>query len=172
MIITLSNVLSFCRAPLALLFLQESSQLRLLAIFLAMLTDSIDGYLARRSQSASLFGAILDPVMDKFFVFFALGIFYLEGKITPFAMGAMLSRDFFVFLYGLFMVAWKKSTQIQFRSIRWGKVSTALQFIVLMGLTVELVFPREFFILFIAMGLLAFWELLQVHNPFSTRSNI
>lgn len=137
-----------------------------------MLTDSIDGYLARRSQSTSLFGAILDPVMDKFFVFFALSIFYAEGKIHAFSMAAMLSRDFFVFLYGLFMIGWRKSTQIRFRSIRWGKISTALQFVVLMGLTIEIVFPWHFFALFIAMGLLAFWELLQVHNPFSAGSRI
>ena len=33
-----------------------------------MFTDSIDGYIARRSKSVSRFGAILDPAMDKFFV--------------------------------------------------------------------------------------------------------
>ena len=64
-----SNTLSLLRAPLALLFLVEKPYLRLIAILLAMLTDSFDGYLARRSSSVTQLGTILDPAMDKFFVF-------------------------------------------------------------------------------------------------------
>lgn len=173
MIFTLSNGLSFLRAPLALLFLQENVTLRLLAIFLAMATDSVDGYLARRNRSVSRFGAILDPAMDKFFVYFALSAFYLEGRIGSFEVVAMLSRDFFLILYGLFMTAFRRWNRIEFRAIRWGKATTALQFAVLMGLAAEALFPWAIFSAFVAMGLLAFAELLQIHNPFaSARSTV
>ncbi len=173
MIFTLSNGLSFLRAPLALLFLQENATLRLLAIFLAMATDSIDGYLARRNKSTTRFGAILDPTMDKFFVYFALAAFYFEGRVGPIETIAMLSRDFFLVLYGLFMTAFRRWDRIEFRAIRWGKATTALQFAVLMGLAAGAVFPWAIFAAFIAMGLLAFAELLQIHNPFaSARSGV
>ena len=108
--ITASNSLSFIRAPLAFLFLQENSTLRILAVILAMITDSIDGYLARRSQSVSRFGAILDPPWINFSSTFRLTSLFFEHKIAPWEMAAMLSRDFFLCLYGFFMVAtgrWK-----------------------------------------------------------------
>jgi CDP-diacylglycerol---glycerol-3-phosphate 3-phosphatidyltransferase len=165
-LLTISNSLSFIRAPLAFLFLQESPMLRLTAILLAMLTDSIDGYVARRSQSTSRFGAILDPAMDKFFVYFALAIFYIEGRMSPLEMSAMLSRDFFVLLYGSCMVMFGRWRQIEFRAIRWGKVTTALQFIVLIGLTLQIHIPWMVYASFLVMGFLAFIELLQISNPF------
>lgn len=163
--ITLSNGLSFSRAPLALLFLQETPSLRLLAIFLAMLTDCIDGYLARRYQSTSKFGAILDPLMDKFFVYFALGALFLEGKIASWEVATMISRDFFLCLYGILMIVTKKWKTIVFRSVRWGKITTALQFIVLIGLVYEISFPWIAFASFVAMGWLAFLELFLLSSP-------
>ena len=165
-LLTISNSLSFIRAPLAFLFLQESTTLRLLAILLAMLTDSIDGYLARRSRSTSRFGAILDPAMDKFFVYFAMAVFYLEGGMSPLEMSAMLSRDFFLILYGILMVLGGKWRDVVFRAIRWGKVTTSLQFIVLIALTLQISVPWLVYASFLVMGLLAFIELLQIMNPF------
>ena len=156
-----SNSLSFIRAPLAFLFLQESPTLRITAIILAMITDSIDGYLARRSQSVSRFGAILDPAMDKFFVYFALTVLFIEHRMAPWEMAAMLSRDFFLFLYGFFMIAAGRWKKIVFRAIRWGKVTTALQFIVLIGLVWGVSFSWYIFAGFVVMGWLAFLELFQ-----------
>jgi CDP-diacylglycerol--glycerol-3-phosphate 3-phosphatidyltransferase len=159
--LTASNSLSFIRAPLAFLFLQENTTLRIIAIILAMITDSIDGYLARRSQSVSRFGAILDPTMDKFFVYFAMIVLFLESKIGGLEMIAMLSRDFFLCLYGLLMILTKRWKTVVFRAIRWGKVTTALQFVVLIGIVLGLSFPWYVFGLFIVMGWLAFLELFQ-----------
>jgi len=168
--ITLSNGLSFFRAPLAFLFLQESSTLRVLAIFLAMLTDSIDGYIARKNRSTSRFGAVLDPAMDKFFVYFAFSILYFEGRMAYWEIAAMLSRDFFLCLYILLMVVAGKWKNIVLKPVRWGKVSTALQFIVLVGLVVGIEFPYYIFGGFILMGSLAFLELLQFSNQASSET--
>lgn len=165
--ITLSNSISFSRAPLALLFLAEAPSLRLLAIFLAMLTDGIDGYLARRYRSTSLFGAILDPIMDKFFVYFALGILFVEGKIASWEVAAMISRDFFLCIYAISILITKKWKKVVFRSVRWGKITTALQFIVLIGLVFGVSFPWPLFASFIAMGWLAFLEFFLLAAPIS-----
>jgi CDP-diacylglycerol--glycerol-3-phosphate 3-phosphatidyltransferase len=157
--ITISNGLSFIRAPLALLFWQENPTVRFIAIILAMFTDCVDGYLARRNKSTSQFGAILDPTMDKFFVYFVLSVFFVEGKIGLYELITMLSRDLFLCLYGLLMAATGRWKTIIFRAIRWGKVTTALQFVVLMGLTASITFPWYIYVSFIVMGWLAFLEL-------------
>ncbi|NGX48997.1 MAG: CDP-diacylglycerol--glycerol-3-phosphate 3-phosphatidyltransferase, partial [Candidatus Anoxychlamydiales bacterium] len=92
--ITLSNALSIVRIPLALLFFWQNIYIRIIAIVLAMFTDSIDGYFARKYKSASKFGAYLDPAMDKFFVYFVLAILLLENHILLWQAFAMISRDF------------------------------------------------------------------------------
>ncbi len=173
--ITISNSLSFLRAPLAFLFLQNDPAIRFIAVFLAMLTDCIDGYLARRTQSASRFGAILDPAMDKFFVYFALTVLFAEGRLSFWEGAAMLSRDGFLCLYGLLMILSNRWKLIVFRAIRWGKVTTAMQFIVLIGLTFQVTFPWYFYALFFCVGALAFLELLQsmpkIASPLPSRQD-
>ena len=53
------------------------------AVFsLAAITDWFDGYLARRLDQASDFGAFLDPVADKLMVVVAL-VLLVEAKPTP-----------------------------------------------------------------------------------------
>ncbi len=160
--LSISNALSLLRAPLALLFLVEKPYLRLIAIILAMFTDSIDGYLARRSRSTSQFGAILDPAMDKFFVFFALGALTLEGKLEGWHACAMISRDLFLCIFAIYLGLAKRWQDYECRSIRWGKVTTAFQFIVLIGLSLETIFPWYTYALFIISGCLAFIELCKL----------
>jgi CDP-diacylglycerol--glycerol-3-phosphate 3-phosphatidyltransferase len=160
--LSLSNGLSFLRAPLALLFLTDNLFLRILAIVLAMITDSIDGYFARRYRSASQFGAILDPAMDKFFVFFGLGVLIFEHRLEVWQACAMISRDFFLIAFGIYLSISRQWNAYECKSIRWGKVTTALQFFVLIGLTVGIVFPPYTYLIFILSGTLAFIELCLI----------
>ncbi|MBP7075336.1 MAG: CDP-alcohol phosphatidyltransferase family protein [Rhabdochlamydiaceae bacterium] len=157
----LSNSLSLLRAPLALVFLVESPTLRLMAILLAMLTDSIDGYLARRSKTTSRFGAVLDPAMDKFFVFFALAVLFSEGRIEIWEALMMVSRDFALCLFGLYLSLSGLWQTYEFRAIRWGKITTALQFFVLVGLTFGYTMPNYLYYSFVAFALFGLYELFQ-----------
>lgn len=165
--ITVSNSLSFLRIPLAFLFLLESPYLRFFAVLLAMITDSVDGYLARRSQSVSRFGAILDPATDKFFVYFALTTLFLEGRLLVWHILAMLSRDVVVSIYGFIMFVAGRWKSIVFRSVRAGKVTTALQFMVLMGLVFQMSFSWITYSAFFVMGGFMFVELFQAPNHIS-----
>lgn len=159
MLLNFSNVLSLSRAGLALAFLQENAHVRLIAIMLAMVTDFFDGYIARRQRTTTQFGAVLDPIMDKFFVFFAGGIFYLEKLIT-FELISLLSRDISICLFGLLLALIKGWKGYECKSIWWGKIFTFAQFGVLIGLTLNMHFPVYLYILFMAMAAFAFLELV------------
>ncbi|MBN2479068.1 MAG: CDP-alcohol phosphatidyltransferase family protein [Parachlamydiales bacterium] len=159
--ITFSNLLSFVRVPLAFLFLSQNVYLRLSAILLAMFTDSIDGYFARKYKSASKFGAFLDPAMDKLFVYFVLGVFLYESSLQPWQAAAIITRDFSILIFGSYLAISKKLKSYQVKSIKWGKITTALQFCLLIGLTFKLHFSWYTYGLFIGLGVLAFVELLQ-----------
>lgn len=169
--INLSNSLSFLRAPLAFLFLVENTTLRIIAILLAMITDSIDGYIARKYRNTSQFGAILDPAMDKFFVFFALGVILMEGRLEIWQVCAMLSRDFFLCIFGLYLSLAGRWNEYQCKAIRWGKVTTALQFFVLIALTFGYQVSDYIFGLFVIFGILAFIELCTIKKQKKPKSD-
>jgi len=162
--VTLPNLISLLRAPLALLFFYDNTTLRLIVIFLAMLTDSIDGYLARKYHATSITGAILDPIMDKLFVSTILVVLFMEHRITGYEAMAMLSRDFSLCLFALYLGLRNRWSSFKFQSIRWGKISTAMQFLVLSALTLGKQFSASLYVLFVVFGCLAFFELLGLNE--------
>lgn len=158
-IATIPNMISLARLPLALFFLQNHPLYRAIAILLAMLSDGLDGYLARRYRSTSTIGSLLDPLMDKFFVLFCLGVFINEDKLTLWEAAAFICRDFSVLFFGITLALKGYLSTYQFRSIWCGKVTTFLQFSTLFALTLDVAIPSFAYAVFIALGLFALAEL-------------
>ena len=156
---TIPNIISFIRLPLALLFLQNHPLYRTIAILLAMLSDGLDGYIARRYRMTSTFGTMLDPLMDKFFVLFCLGIFIGEDRLTLWEAAAFICRDFSVLFFGVYLALKGHLSTYRFRSIWCGKVTTFLQFSILLALTFEFAIPPIAYTIFIVLGLFALVEL-------------
>lgn len=163
-IFNFSNFLSILRIPLAFILMIDLSFYRALAIGLAMMTDGLDGYLARRFRMTSQLGAVLDPLTDKFFVFFAIAIFIHEGSLQFWQAFAMLSRDMAVAIFGCYLAVKGSWSNFPFQSIWCGKITTAIQFLVLLALTFHFpVFPYIFFS-FILLGILALFELYHIEQ--------
>ena len=101
----LCNLLSLSRIWLALLFFQEKGHLRLLVILGAMLSDVLDGYLARRYKATRRFGSMLDPLTDKFFVFICVAILYWEGSLSLSHLLLIFARDIFLVLFAIYLSA-------------------------------------------------------------------
>ena len=129
-----------------------------------MATDSLDGYLARRFRMTSQIGAFLDPLMDKLFVCFAVSVFMFEGNLRLWEALALISRDFAVLFFGFYLACRGTWSNFQFRSIWSGKITTTLQFFVLLGLTFQIAIPAYIFWSFIALGVLALFELYFIEQ--------
>ena len=94
---------------------------------LAAITDFFDGYLARKYNQVSDFGALMDPLADKIFVTGVM-LVALEYNLMPaLVVFAVLAREFMV--TGLRTLAAKK--QVVISADRWGKLKTTLQMIML-----------------------------------------
>lgn len=158
----LPNILSLCRIPLALVFLQENPNYRGLAIVLALMTDVLDGYLARRYRWKSRLGTLLDPLMDKFFVIFTLGILFTENRIQLWKAATMLCRDFAIIIFGAYLTFTGTLSKYKLRAIWCGKITTFLQLMVLLGLTYHFIIPDYIFFFFIILGVMALIELYVV----------
>lgn len=163
-----SNFLTLIRGPLAFLFLIDSIFWKTTAIVLAMISDSVDGYFARRYNTVSQLGTILDPLMDKFFVSFIVGVFLWEGTLNWWEAGAFISRDIAIFFFGLFLLQKGCFQRFQCQSVISGKITTALQFLVLISLTIHLAVPAYIFTAFIVLGC-TFWGELYLINQYSRK---
>lgn len=163
---TLPNFLSFLRIPFALLFFYPSINFKVLLILLAGFTDFLDGFLARKFSQTSRFGTVLDPITDKFFVMTVLSFFYFNNQISSFEICAMLCRDFSVILFGFYLLTTKNFSKYHFRSIWSGKLSTTIQLLVLMLLTLNQKIPQYMYFIFIVLGLTALIELYFSDHSF------
>ena len=163
---TVANILSLMRAPLALFYLISIPSVRVLVVFLAMATDIIDGYLARRYKFTTKIGAVLDPLMDKFFVFFIMGILLYEGRIHDWQILSMLTRDFSIVAFGFYLFATGKLKKVKFQSVYAGKAMTALQIVVLFLLSMHIKVPDFVYYTFFFLGPIVLGELF-----FTLKSN-
>src|SRR5690349_13486849 len=90
----LSNILSLSRLFLAAAFvvLAEPGQ-RLTLILLAAATDYLDGWLARRTNAMTAWGALIDPISDRIFVFTAECVYLVSGAISTGQYFVLIMRD-------------------------------------------------------------------------------
>ena len=133
----LPNILSSSRFILALLFLSPILTLRISAITLALITDFLDGYLARKNQWFSRIGSLLDPIADRFFIFFVLLIIILEQHLPVWQITLFFVRDISVGIFALYLFkkgAWKN---LKLDATWCGKISTVIQLFILLSLTLD-----------------------------------
>ena len=138
-LLSLPNVLSLSRLALVpLLVATPGRGARAAIIATAALTDLLDGWLARRSGTASRFGAILDPVADRAFVLTAIGLFVAEGALTAWQCAVLLSRDVATTIGFVVAraVAWLRTVELKARLA--GKAATALQIAALLAAVLAL----------------------------------
>ena len=88
------NLLTFSRIILsAIIFLlitfQDGYMAALILFYIAAISDFFDGYLARKYDSESILGEILDPIADKILLIFVL--FALAINLSSYFIGFIAS---------------------------------------------------------------------------------
>jgi cardiolipin synthase (CMP-forming) len=110
---TLPNLITLLRLASLPFFLVAIANGRFeiaLAIFVvAGVSDFIDGYLARRFDMKSAFGAYLDPIADKLllissYLFLAIPSYPARVKVPVWLAVMVLSRDFLILLVALLLI--------------------------------------------------------------------
>jgi CDP-diacylglycerol--glycerol-3-phosphate 3-phosphatidyltransferase len=133
-LLNLPNIVSMSRFFLAAAFVVMSSpRARLLLIGAASLTDYLDGWLARRNQQVSNWGALLDPLADRLFVFTAVCVYLFNGSLTTAQYFILISRDLATAVGFLVARSVPSLRPIHFRARSSGKAVTVLQLITLIA---------------------------------------
>ena len=94
---------------------------------LAMITDGLDGYLARRHKQITTLGMLLDPLADKLMITAAyiLLVAYTPGVVKPWIAVVIIGREFLV--SGLRSIAASEGFTIEASEI--GKLNTVIQIV-------------------------------------------
>ena len=107
----LPNILSMLRIILTPLFLMILFQgewflvLALIIFTIAALTDTFDGYYARRYQAYTYWGAFLDPIADKILIGATLCAFAVLNLVSWWVVAIIVLRDVLVTLLRLQKIA-------------------------------------------------------------------
>ncbi|MGB3727541.1 MAG: CDP-diacylglycerol--glycerol-3-phosphate 3-phosphatidyltransferase [Glaciecola sp.] len=120
--------------------------------WLAAITDWFDGYLARKLQQSSPFGAFLDPVADKLIVAAALLMItheYASVWITVPAI-ILLMREIYISALREWMSSIGASETVKVSFI--GKAKTTVQMLALIGLLSGLEYFMGFPIYWVTLG--------------------
>ena len=136
----------------------ELERLRYLAVALFLIgvvTDAVDGYVARAERQATRLGSILDPAADKLFLvaaFLSLSLISTlpqEYRLPAWVPIVVISRDLLIVFGWLLIVLITGDLQAQ--PSRLGKATTFLQMITIVSVLLGFSFSR--FILGTAMVL-------------------
>ena len=121
-----SNLLSIIRlglTPFLFHTIIRRSHVAVLVIGgLAILTDMLDGYFARRLNQRTNLGKILDPIADKAIISAVIIALILSNSSFPrWAFVVVIIRDVLIVIANIFLF---HRTQIIGKSDRWGKCTT------------------------------------------------
>ena len=106
-----------------------------LAIFVvASLTDTLDGYLARKNHQVTNFGKFMDPLADKLLVCSALICLLNNGLVGPVVVIVIMGREFIISGFRLVAV----DNGIVIAANWWGKLKTISQMIMIILLILNL----------------------------------
>ncbi len=129
--VNIPNALSFFRLvsplPIVVYAVQNDIRLSFCIFMIAVASDFFDGFLARKFNITSKFGAILDPLADKILMTAMYLYFSMSGHIYWLVSAIVIFRDIMIILGIFFLYANK--IKIVFSPIVESKINTAVQLI-------------------------------------------
>ncbi|MDD5155851.1 MAG: CDP-alcohol phosphatidyltransferase family protein [Candidatus Omnitrophica bacterium] len=111
----------------------------LLIFLLGVISDAVDGYIARKSKQQSKAGLVLDPLGDKLLLMSAfICLSFVGGFSLKFPLWVTLiviSRDMIILLGTL--VIYMVKQHIDIHPTRWGKLTTTFQMLAVIAVLLQ-----------------------------------
>ena len=106
-IITISNFLSISRILLLFPFIyfyeEDYRYIAFIIALIAISTDWFDGQVARRTNTVSELGKVLDPIADKICALVVVGYFLWKNELPLWFVLIVVVRDVAIFFGGIFL---------------------------------------------------------------------
>lgn len=121
--------------PFAWFVYLNNFDLALLVFFIAGLSDAVDGFLARQFNWRSRFGAMADPLADKFLLVTAYVVLAWMTQIPMWLCLLVISRDLVIVLGAL--LYYRRFGRYEIKPSIWGKLCTLLQIVFVLLILLE-----------------------------------
>jgi phosphatidylglycerophosphate synthase len=129
------NTLTILRIAIAAIFPFAAPVWRIPLVLVAGVSDSLDGWIARRFRLTSWVGALLDGIADKALTLSVLLTFTLEGSLAWWQLVLVMTRDVAVTAIAVYLAwnrAWPEFTRMSARMP--GKVTTVAIYLLMAAL--------------------------------------
>lgn len=112
-ILTVANLITFCRLGLTLAFLAlyaagTHRDAALVCYVVAAVTDFLDGQVARRTQTVSWLGKIMDPIMDRILLLTGVLGLLIAGELPLWVPVFVIGRDIYLALGGAILQRYRR----------------------------------------------------------------
>ena len=125
--------------PMCLLLLKKDFEAVLWVAFIAGVSDGVDGWLARKLDATSRYGAVVDPLADKVMLSGVYPSLAAVGLLPWWVALVVIGRDVVIVLGALAYHA--LFGRYDMEPSRWGKASTFCQIIFALAILVQQVLP-------------------------------
>ena len=126
---TLPNLITIARllmVPVVIVMLTQGEWGWAFALFLAAgVSDGVDGYLARRLDMRTEFGAYIDPLADKALLVSLYVTLPIIGVLPGWLAIVIVSRD--LMIIAAIMVSWLMDRPVEIKPLAISKLNTAVQ---------------------------------------------
>lgn len=113
---------------------EYSNYIAVLIFIVASLTDTLDGYIARKYNLVSNFGKFMDPLADKLLVCSALICLVEMDRLAAWIVIVIIAREFII--SGFRLIAAEQ--QIVIAASYWGKFKTTFQMLMIIVLILDI----------------------------------
>lgn len=129
MLQTLPNLITVGRivlVPVVIWAITSGNMLLAFWLFVAAgISDAVDGFLAKRLNAQTEFGAYLDPLADKALLMSIYVTLSIEGLLPRWIVIAVVSRD--IMIMGAVVLSWIMNRPVEISPLIVSKLNTAAQ---------------------------------------------
>ena len=133
-------------------FLLPDRFLACLVFVTAVLTDWLDGVIARKYDASSNFGKLMDPVADKLMTIMALFCFYVSGLVDWLFLAIVILKELAMIVGGYVLLTYR----IVVYSKMCGKVAACLFYLSIVMTYFTALWPWNTYVLYAAMALMIY----------------
>lgn len=131
---------------------QYSLEIAVAVFILSGITDTLDGYFARRLNQITKLGIVLDPLADKIMLVTVLASVTISNNIPIWIIAVVALKEILMIAGAISLY---NERDIVIAANKFGKASTILSYIAILAVLFELPYNRTILYLYIVMTILA-----------------